>query len=108
MCLANELEDHLDLGVLYCANVESRLRYIKSNGETMIKMLNDLGFPQLSSELERILQETYSAKILPGLQNHYNSSLTEVERQTRNKKNGGKRKLLRVLRVLLQKASLDR
>lgn len=85
MRLANELEDHLDLGVLYCANIESRLRFIKSNGESMIRLLNDLGFPQLAAELETALQETFSGKIVPELQSHYNYSFLLPPKSYRQK-----------------------
>jgi (p)ppGpp synthase/HD superfamily hydrolase len=74
MRLVNELEDHLDLGILYCANAENRLRFIKSHGESMIKMLKDLGFPQLATELATVLQQTFSGNIVSELQSHHNYS----------------------------------
>ncbi len=74
MRLANELEDHLDGGILYCANFEKRLRYVRSSGDLMVKMAQELGYPSLASQLERVFQEVTSAKISVGLRSTNNYS----------------------------------
>ncbi len=70
MRLANELEDHLDGGVIYCSNLQKRLDYLNSCGHLMIEMAKELGYPQLARELERVFQETFSLKIPTALQNN--------------------------------------
>ena len=61
--IANELDDLLDLGVLYCFSAESKhQRYIKF-GSMMIEMAEELGFPGLGAELARAFRETASAEI---------------------------------------------
>lgn len=72
--LANELEDHLDLGILYCANFEKRLRYVNRSGDLMVKMAEELGFPSLATELERVFGEVTSANIPAGLRSTLNYS----------------------------------
>ncbi|MEO1348880.1 MAG: DUF6817 domain-containing protein [Cyanobacteria bacterium J06635_15] len=61
--LANELEDHLDLGVLYCRNLEGRLAYIRNSGSLIVDMANALGFPSLSDRLSKTFQETLEAEV---------------------------------------------
>ncbi len=61
--LANELEDNLNLGALYCSNAERRKPYLERCGPIMVDMAEKLGFPILASELTRVLGETASAEI---------------------------------------------
>lgn len=49
--LANELEDFLDLGILYCESAEGRKEGIKATGHLLIELANKLGFPMLAGEL---------------------------------------------------------
>jgi uncharacterized protein DUF6817 len=58
MRIANEMEDCLDLGVLYCCNAERRLRWIGNTGHIMVEMTEMLGFPALAVELARVFKET--------------------------------------------------
>lgn len=69
MRLANELEDHLDLGVLYCGNVEKRLQHITATGDSIVAMATFLGFPTLAAALSQAFQETVSARLPPELRN---------------------------------------
>jgi hypothetical protein len=63
MRLANELEDYLDLGVLYCSNAEIRQQSAERRGPIIVDMANKLGFPTLAAELARVFRETMSGKI---------------------------------------------
>lgn len=63
MRLANELEDNLNLGVLYCSDAERRREFIKRFGPIMVDMADKLGFPTLASELGRAFRETTATEI---------------------------------------------
>lgn len=65
--LANELEDNLNLGALYCHNAERRKRYIERWGPNMVEMAYKLEFPALAAELEHVFEETVSGTIPPEL-----------------------------------------
>lgn len=65
--IANELDDLLDLGVLYCFSAESKLRRYTKFGYMMIEMADKLGFPNLGTEIAQVLKETVSAEIPPEL-----------------------------------------
>jgi (p)ppGpp synthase/HD superfamily hydrolase len=49
--LANELEDNLDLGVLFCVNREARRNYMKNYGPALVGMAEQLGYHALGREL---------------------------------------------------------
>ncbi len=61
MKLANELEHHLDLELLYYRNTE-RQRLIRY-GDLMIQMAEKLGFPTLAANLAKVFREAISAEI---------------------------------------------
>jgi (p)ppGpp synthase/HD superfamily hydrolase len=65
--LANELEDSLNCGVLYCSNAHRRREYIERWGPDMAEMADRLGFPVLASELSRVFKEVTSTEIPKGL-----------------------------------------
>ncbi|NJN87056.1 MAG: hypothetical protein HC881_13130 [Leptolyngbyaceae cyanobacterium SL_7_1] len=67
MRLANELEDHLDLGVLYCNNYQQRLNYLSNSRDGMIALAEDLGYPTLAAHLAQVLDACLSAQIIPEL-----------------------------------------
>jgi (p)ppGpp synthase/HD superfamily hydrolase len=69
MRLANELEDHLDLGVLYCGNVEKRLQHITATGDLIVAMATFLEVPTLAAALSQVFQDTVSAHLPTELQN---------------------------------------
>jgi (p)ppGpp synthase/HD superfamily hydrolase len=58
--LANELEDHLDLGVLYCGNADDRRAAIRSWLGLSVDMAHGLGQPALAAELTRVFDEVLS------------------------------------------------
>lgn len=65
--LANELEEFLDFGILYCGDEKRRhVDYLHGNGQLMIKMAEKLGFPKLAAELETAFEEAVKADI-PGI-----------------------------------------
>lgn len=61
--LANELEDHLDYGVLYCGNGEKRREYIRSPLNQSVDMARSLGLTALADALERAFTETLLEEI---------------------------------------------
>ncbi len=61
--LANELEDHLDLGVLYCGNAQHRRDLIGSSLNVCIDLANRIGEPVLGSELRRVFDEVLSSEV---------------------------------------------
>lgn len=61
--LANELEDHLELGVLYCADAGRRRDYIRSSLHLCVDMAQRLGFPQLADALAEAFRETLAAEV---------------------------------------------
>ena len=67
--LANELEDHLDHGVLYCGNGEKRREYIRSPLNQSVDMARMLGMPELAAELDRAFTETVEADLPDALRN---------------------------------------
>lgn len=72
--LANELEDHLDHGVLYCGNAEQRRDYIRSSLYLSIEMAHKLGFPTLAAALECNFRDTCSIEIPAAVRTSRNSS----------------------------------
>ena len=77
MRLANELEEFLDLGILYCG--EQRLQGTSGNlrCRLMVEMAQKLGFPSLAEDLTRTIDETAAATLPPELRrpNARNSSI---------------------------------
>lgn len=67
--LANELEDHLDCGVLYCSNGEKRREYIRSPLNRSVLMARQLGLSELADELEAAFAETLAAELPDPLRN---------------------------------------
>lgn len=61
--LTNELEDHLDYGVLYCGNGEKRRDYIRSPLNQSVDMARSLGLTTLANELDRAFNETLSEQL---------------------------------------------
>jgi len=62
--LANELEEFLDLGILYCGDEKRRqANYHEGSGKLLIKMAERLGFPELALQLERAFKEVAGADI---------------------------------------------
>lgn len=60
--LANELEEYLDLGLLYCGESKHQL-YQDHDTQLMVQMADHLGYSALADEIAHTLQETVSATI---------------------------------------------
>lgn len=75
--LANELEDHLDFGVLYCGNGERRRDYIRSPLNQSVDMARRLGFTELASELDAAFTDTLSATLPPALRNGHDYTFVQ-------------------------------
>jgi (p)ppGpp synthase/HD superfamily hydrolase len=69
--LANEMEDHLDLGVLYCSNGEARREFIRSPLHQSVDMARSLGLTEFAAELDRLFNETLRADLPPALRNSH-------------------------------------
>jgi (p)ppGpp synthase/HD superfamily hydrolase len=65
--LANELEDHLDLGILYLADVERRREFMRTDLPAAAEMAKQLGFPALARSLTETYAEVAGVEIVPGL-----------------------------------------
>jgi hypothetical protein len=61
--LANELEDHLDLAILYGPNIEKRIARINRIGHLLIDLSQKLGVPVLGKEFERVFNESLAIEI---------------------------------------------
>lgn len=61
--LANELEDHLDLGVLYYGNARQRRIYIRSVLYRTVDMAKRIGFPDLGMSLREAFEAVASGWI---------------------------------------------
>jgi (p)ppGpp synthase/HD superfamily hydrolase len=120
MRLANELEDNLNLGALYCSDADSRKRFIERCGPIMVDMADKLGFPTLASELERVFLETTSTQIAEELRstsgqirayliapNSYRKRLSAVSSQMLSSGLGRSRKSFRKMMQMYSKF-LDR
>jgi (p)ppGpp synthase/HD superfamily hydrolase len=68
MRLANEVDDHRDLGLLYVTEVERRREFIRTALHRCPDMAERLGYPALALELAHVLDETLSAEVPPWLQ----------------------------------------
>jgi hypothetical protein len=53
--LADVLEDHLDQGILYCPNAAARRKSCRRMRPELVTMAEELGFPVLASEIDRVL-----------------------------------------------------
>lgn len=68
MRLANELEDYLDLGILYCGKEKQRTaNYANDKGRIMIQIASKLGFADLVQAMASAFEETAKTKIAPVL-----------------------------------------
>ncbi|MBD2740768.1 DUF6817 domain-containing protein [Coleofasciculus sp. FACHB-1120] len=60
--LANELEEYLDFGIVYCGDFKHQ-QYINYDGHLIIEMAQKLGFPNLANHLAEAVKETALAEI---------------------------------------------
>lgn len=61
--LANELEDHLDLGVLYCGNAADRRDLITGPLYRAIELACRIDQPVLAAELKRVFDEVSTSSV---------------------------------------------
>jgi (p)ppGpp synthase/HD superfamily hydrolase len=66
--LANELEDHLDLGILYVGAAEHRRQYMRTHLSLCAEMASRLGTPKLAAVLTATFDEVAAAEVPAGLQ----------------------------------------
>jgi len=76
MRLANELDDHLDLAALYCANAEDRRLRIGAGLRLAVEIAKELGFPELANSLDEAFDETVTAKIPSALRTAHPASFS--------------------------------
>jgi (p)ppGpp synthase/HD superfamily hydrolase len=74
VCLANEVDDHLDLGILYCRNAAERLVRMRHVREPLIDLARRLDQPRLSRALETAFEQCLSAHVSPDLQTAHDAS----------------------------------
>lgn len=68
MRLANELEEYLDLGILYFGDKRrQQTDYLNDDGRMVIEMAESLGFPALGADLARAFEEVARADFAPAL-----------------------------------------
>ena len=65
--LANELEDHLDLGILYPGDVPRRLRFMREDLPAAVEMAERLGYPELAESLTAAFDQIERAAISPAV-----------------------------------------
>jgi (p)ppGpp synthase/HD superfamily hydrolase len=75
--LANELEDHLDFGVLYCGNGENRRDYIRSPLNQSVDMARQLGLTELAAELDAAFTETLGTTLPDALRNPHDYTFVQ-------------------------------
>ncbi|NJK51498.1 HD domain-containing protein [Candidatus Gracilibacteria bacterium] len=75
--LANELEEYLDFGIIYCGDSKQQ-QYSNHQNNLIVEIAEKLGYPTLAVELANAFRETTTAQIPPELCNpteHYRSAL---------------------------------
>jgi (p)ppGpp synthase/HD superfamily hydrolase len=75
--LANELEDHLDFGVLYCGNGEKRREYIRSPLNQSVDMARSLGLTELATALDAAFTDTLTATLPETLRNTHDYTFVQ-------------------------------
>lgn len=65
--LANELEDHLDLGILYAADAERRRAFMQTDLPAVVEMAERLGASALAKALAQTFADVSSARVSPAL-----------------------------------------
>lgn len=67
MRLANELEDHLDLGMLYCGDQKRSYSSGTLRCQLLVGIARKLGYPDLADELRQTIEESAAAIVPPEL-----------------------------------------
>lgn len=77
--LADMLDHHSYLGGFYYhRSIEKCREFISQNGPIMMQMAEKLGFPDLSAEFERVVNETLSAEIPTALADEVSQSCARL------------------------------
>ena len=61
--LANELEDHLDLGIQFCGNRAQRMARMDALGEDAVELARRLGYAALAEELSTAFADNRAAAV---------------------------------------------
>lgn len=69
MRLADQLEDCLDLGILYCSNGHIRKQSLQNKKGFLVEIAHKIGFPKLAEELEKEIDNTINGQLLTELIN---------------------------------------
>jgi (p)ppGpp synthase/HD superfamily hydrolase len=72
--LANELEDHLDLGILYPLDHKRRRAFMETDLPATVEMAERLGVPALAKGLAETSAEVSSARLSPALRRPHGES----------------------------------
>jgi len=80
MRLANELDDHLDAGILYCADAERRLARLARLEAPLLALARHLGVPELADELADAFAQCRSTMVPVALRGRTGSSYLQVPR----------------------------
>jgi (p)ppGpp synthase/HD superfamily hydrolase len=83
--LANELEDHLDAGIQFCANRAQRIARMLALADPLVDLARQLGHPVLADELSRSFAENRSTIIGEGLREQSSYSALHVPRSCRRR-----------------------
>ena len=74
MRLANELDDHEDLNVLYVKEAEIRRDLVRAPLPLCLGMAEHLGYPHLGEELARVFKATLETEVSPALRGVHDES----------------------------------
>ena len=85
MRLANELEENLDFGLVYCGD-DKYQQYTNRGNSIVVEIAQKLGFPTLAAELARVFEETAVAEIPRELCNHKQNSSFVIAPQSYQKR----------------------
>ena len=72
--LANEVDDHLNSGVLYCANGPERRDFIERSRDSLLAIAETLGQTDLRGILERAISDCLAADVSPDLRGEHRYS----------------------------------
>ena len=70
--LANEVDDHDDLGILYCSGAAERVQRASRIADDCVKLAQQLGYPDLAASLLECLTKCCTATIVHGLRQGQN------------------------------------
>ncbi len=74
MRLANDLDDHMDLGVLYCLDGDARRRDMRARRAACVEMADALGGPALRDELAAVFDAVDKGDVPAALRRRQGSS----------------------------------